>query len=147
MIKSALESVPGFMGVFAADGLPEPEASVPCFLVVNTDVAAEPGEHWVAIGLQSGGRGVFFNSFGLPPLVPEIQDFIRKHAPNQLQFCNIVLQDAKTQSCGYYCIAFVKHMARGGTLQSFVGYFTHAHGNIVRRNETLLAAMLRQLES
>lgn len=142
MIQARLESIPSFVGVFAADRLPD-QVPIPCFLVANTDVSNEPGEHWIAIALMAGGSAVFFNSFGLPPLVPEIVTFIRRNAPNHLKYSNIVLQDGNSESCGWFCIAFIEHLARGGTLESFVALFTHVRRNVGLKNERILAELVQ----
>ena len=122
-ITTALQDLKCFEGVFARDRLPL-NVSKPALLVVNTDDSSEPGEHWVSVYTGVNNKAIFFNSFGLPPLSPEVIDFVARNATS-LQYCNVVLQDAFSETCGYFCIAFGRHVAKGGTLSSFVSFFTH----------------------
>ena len=52
-----------FQGVFSADTLPEK----PRLLVGNTDPSDKPGNHWIAVFVDSTGRGEYFDSFGRKP--------------------------------------------------------------------------------
>ena len=55
-----------FGGVFAADELPKTFDTFPCGLVANTDPSTEPGTHWVAFYFPSRDKGEFFDSYGYP---------------------------------------------------------------------------------
>ena len=35
--------------------------------IVNTDLAIDPGQHWVALYFK-GNKAIYFDSYGLPPL-------------------------------------------------------------------------------
>ena len=61
-IEHVLRRVCGkdFDGVFSADTLPEK----PHLLVVNTDPAHEPGQHWVCICVKDDGYGEYFRLVG-----------------------------------------------------------------------------------
>ena len=48
-----------FQGVFSADTLPRR----PRLLVCNTDESTKPGQHWIAIHVDTDGRGEYFDSF------------------------------------------------------------------------------------
>ena len=52
-----------FQGVFSADTLP----GRPRLLVCNTDESTKPGQHWIAIHVDTDGRGEYFDSFGRAP--------------------------------------------------------------------------------
>ena len=54
-----------FGGVFAADEVPKIITS-PCGFVANTDPSTEPGTHWVAFYFPSREKGEFFDSYGYP---------------------------------------------------------------------------------
>ena len=68
-----------FMGVLAINQLPYIQSYLrPCGLIVNTDSANLPGEHWIAVILNICGRGEIFDSFGeLPP--SELAIWMNKH--------------------------------------------------------------------
>jgi hypothetical protein len=65
-------------------------------------------------------------------------------APRGLQYCNVCLQSADSTMCGYFCIAFGRHVARGGSLSSFVGLFTHRAGNVLTANDEIVSSILRE---
>jgi hypothetical protein len=52
-----------FQGVYSIDTLPE----TPRLLVCNTDPSYKPGQHWVALYVDSRRRGEYFDSFGRKP--------------------------------------------------------------------------------
>lgn len=94
-----------FRGVFAADTLPK-KVCVPCTLVVNTDVAGKPGQHWVAIFITKKRQGFYFDSYGLPPSVPFHIAFIRRNCTSWV-FNSKLLQSFTTFVCGHYACLFV----------------------------------------
>lgn len=139
-IRMGLRDVNEFIGVFARDQIPQ-HVGLPALLVVNTDKADEPGEHWIAIHLSRSRKAAFFNSFGLPPLSREVAEFLTLNS-DALQYCNAVLQDANSVACGLFCIAFGRHMSRGGSLSTFVSLFTHRSGNVAARNDDIVRDIL-----
>ena len=75
----AAKHVPRFLGVFAADTLPDPSVvahAAPTSLVVNYDPHELPGSHWVACRI-SRRVAEWFDSFGL---APDADDLILGHA-------------------------------------------------------------------
>lgn len=121
-LDQALKGTPLFIGVFACDRLPA-SVTVPATLIVNTDPATEPGEHWIAIYLQRDDRADYFCPFGLPPLIGDIQAFLAKYSGSGLRYNQCTMQDASTTLCGDFCICFVRCIARGLSLSQFVARF------------------------
>jgi hypothetical protein len=77
-ILCTLKDVPSFLGVYPSDILP---ASITrsATLIVNADPHTACGTHWLAIHLQPRSYyGYFFDSYGLPPLIPSIATFMRR---------------------------------------------------------------------
>ena len=144
ILRACLSDLKCFRGVFAADKLPLDRITDKSLFVINTDNADEPGEHWVSLYVRADGTAVFFNSFGLPPLVPSVGQFIRAVAPRSLQYSNVCIQSATSTSCGLFCIAFCRFMAMGGDLSLFVSLFTHKAGNIMRANDVIVKEILIQ---
>ena len=89
-------------GVFPKDEIPKNFPSYPACLVANTDVASDPGEHWVALYFPNAGLCEFFDSFGGPPSVYDISIDVPK-----IQYSNVKLQSDTTTVCGHYCIYFL----------------------------------------
>lgn len=144
-ICAALRDIKQFVGVFPRDRLPVLK-KLPAFLVINTDSADEPGEHWIAVCISRQRQAIFFNSFGLPPLSADVVSFIDRYS-NRLEYCNVVLQNAYSTVCGFYCIAFVRHMANGGTLSRFVSQFVRRGGSFSRTgtNDDVVVRLLRRI--
>lgn len=121
-IEARLRGVRYFKGVFACDRLPI-RIQAPATLVINTDPAADPGEHWVSVHVRRDYRVDYFDPFGFPPLIPEIQAFAYRNGWSGQRYNTVTLQDASTSLCGDYCIAFVQAVAQGEELPDFVARF------------------------
>lgn len=125
-IKYCLSSVPGFWGVFARDTLPTFEKSSPMTvirrsckranaqyisLVVNTDVLAGRGKHWIAIIIRYDGHCFLFDSLGGVPHVVEIKNFCTQfggkctYNPRSHQLLN-------TNTCGAYACFVIWKVCR-----------------------------------
>ncbi|XP_043476691.1 uncharacterized protein LOC122507831 [Leptopilina heterotoma] len=66
------------VGVYPADKIPH-FLTRPSAIVINTDDHTKPGTHWVAIHISKDGRGTYFDSYGLPPFVPQHLDCLRRN--------------------------------------------------------------------
>ena len=65
-----------FGGVYPRDLLPRTLDGKA--IVINTDPHDQPGAHWVCVYLNSPVVE-YFDSYGLPPMHRDIQDFIARH--------------------------------------------------------------------
>ncbi len=111
----------GFLGVFTADELPPLPRRRPVFFVANTDVAAGPGQHWVAFYYPSGGEGArpeFFDSAGHPPDYYRFDLKKRDFIHNDIQ-----LQASSSYLCGAYVLYYLFWRVRGKTMKSIVHDF------------------------
>ena len=89
-------------GVFAKDQLKKPLKDG--FYIINLDNSDGPGTHWTALYKINDGFSFYYDSFGF--IAPEeIEDLLHKYEYNKKQ-----IQDIKSTSCGFYCIAFIKFM-------------------------------------
>ena len=61
---------PQMQGVFPSD------KTYPAGLISNTDPRDLPGTHWVAMYFTSPGISEFFDSYGFPPEVYGMEDYI-----------------------------------------------------------------------
>lgn len=110
---------PYFAGVFAADTLPIRLHQRPALLICNTDPVSKPGTHWVAFYIGKHGEGEFWDSYGMPPIVPLHRKFLDRmckkwtHNPTSLQAIDSLV-------CGEYCALYLFHRAHGHTLDCFV---------------------------
>ena len=70
-----------FVGVFAADELPTLN-TFPSGFVANTDPSTEPGTHWVAFYFPSREKGEFFDSYGNPLNITDLNLTTSKYGTN-----------------------------------------------------------------
>lgn len=106
-----------FLGVFPIDLIPLSAMKFPCCLVVNTQDSKREGLHWVAVMKTENRLGVYFDSFGYPPL-PEIGELFDNCI--DYQFNDTRLQSSLSTVCGQYVIFALTHLARGFTLENIV---------------------------
>lgn len=103
-IDSVLKrNCPIYRGVYAADKLPSIIIR-PCVIVVNTDPASQPGQHWICIYFDDYGYGEFFDSLGIHPK----RSFERYLNNNCIDwnFNDKQLQSLVSRFCGHYCIYY-----------------------------------------
>lgn len=131
-INNVLKGLSSYGGTCPADLIPLP-IKYPITFVINTDPASERGEHWVAIHISAKKKGIYFDSFGFPCLSHHISDYLTKHCSSYV-FSSKTLQHPEWQSCGMYCIAFVRHMSAGGRFNHFIERFTT---NLLQNEKTL----------
>lgn len=138
-ILKALQDLPAqTRGVFPADRIPN-RWSRPAAIVANTDDHTKPGKHWVAIYVDENGHGIYFDSYGLPPLISHHYNRLRRNC-RTLEWNTKPLQALKSRVCGEYCISFLDCMCRGITLATFCRYFTSNK----MKNDTIVARYYRK---
>ena len=104
-----------FGGVFPSDELPSRVPEGKRLFIANTDPAAEPGQHWVALYFGKGPHCTYFDSYGLPPFVGGIDRFIDGNA-ECWTYNEKSLQDPNSTMCGHYCVFFAVHLCDGMSL-------------------------------
>ena len=55
--------------VYAADHVPKILSPTPIAIVTNLDTSNKPGSHWIAIYIDRNGYGIYFDSYGLAPML------------------------------------------------------------------------------
>lgn len=114
-INSVMKKYPLFQGVFPCDMIPLIEGEGG--LIVNTDNSKEKGTHWVALYTNGDGNILYFDSFGLPPIVYEIIIYIKKF--RECTYNTVQIQDIYSSDCGELCIAFLIYMFKGHSMAQF----------------------------
>ena len=114
-MKSWPKTCDQFLGTFAADRLPSVwnQREDRC-LVANTEIQSREGRHWVAFFLQRNGHVEYFDSYGLPPTVPEFVQFLRRHAKSW-NYNNLPRQGLGSDTCGHHCLFYLWHRCHGLT--------------------------------
>ena len=100
-----------FRGVYPRDGLPT-TATTDSLYVCNTDPSDRPGGHWVTIHFDRNKRAEYFDSFGLPPVFAEFEQFMNDNSKFWLHNKRVV-QDVYSSACGHHCIFFAVHRCIG----------------------------------
>jgi hypothetical protein len=73
--------------------------------IINLESAPSVGSHWVAMRIQNK-EAMYCDSFAGPP-VEEAINFVRQKKGSHLAYNNSVIQDFKSNNCGYYSFCFL----------------------------------------
>ena len=119
-IESYLAEDDQFLGCFPKNKLPPFPSQFPKSLIVNTDEASKPGEHWVALVLTNK-KCFYFDSFGLPIVDFQISRFLKGY--EKVSYSNTCIQDVKSNKCGEFCIAFLQNVKSKKSYMEFVNKF------------------------
>ena len=93
--------------------------------IVNTDLAGEPGQHWLWLWTEQN-KCEIFDSYGLPLHVytnPELHQWWSQW--KYLTRSDITLQALDSQTCGHYALFFLIARAQGQTYQEYHYVLTH----------------------
>lgn len=134
-IKYNLRGYENFVGVFPCDLLPQLMPGQA--MIVNTDPHNEPGEHWVAFYMTNTEHLEYFDSFGLPPLVPSLRSYINSSKHYKFTYSTIQLQHETGVTCGNYCIAFVKYRLSN---QPFISLLAHFTSSLINNDQIVYKA-------
>ena len=117
------------VGVFPADQILR-VWSKPTALVVNTGDHKRPDMHWVAVYVNKSCDGLYFDSFGIPPVIPDHINRLRKNFKS-FRWNTVQLQ-SDTDVCGQYCIMFLSYMCKGLGFEKFLDNFSK---NLVKNDD------------
>ena len=132
-----------FRGVYPRNKLPHfVDTRRPSAFVINTDQAPGPGEHWVAVWFDGRGKAEYFDSFGLPPLHPDIESFISRHSQSYL-YNPRLLQDLSSSMCGVYVLYYIFMKSRGSRMSRILSPF---HPHKLWTNDRKVWSMVQQLK-
>ena len=89
--------------VVAKDCLPEIINTYPIAIVCNTHDADQPGEHWIAMYVDSKRHGDYFDPYGRQPQHIEFTNFMNEHcsewAPNDRTLMMMMMMCCSLRSC------------------------------------------------
>ena len=120
------------------------------FYIINNQSSTEGnGTHWCALFL-SKNISFFFDSFGCSPSV-EIVKFVKRFESKHLYYNNFIIQDLKSDNCGYYSIAFILFIERNkkdnySNLLEIIDEFINYFDDNTKRNDRILEALFRMYE-
>ena len=112
-IDDLLKNYSKFKGAYPCDQIPninDAEYSMVC----NTDVSRLPGEHWTSFVVR-GNNVYYFDSFGRLfdnfSFPDDYRAYLRQiFGSKKVYFQNKVLQGFHSNTCGEYCVYFIKQM-------------------------------------
>lgn len=144
-INDFLRKIPSFVGAFPCNHIPDPDETQSAFVINLSPFDASDdsiqGSHWVAIVIRDG-KGIYFDSMGLPPLQSDILKFLSQHSI-RYKFNTQNLQSIHSRVCGVYCIDFITMHALGENLRGYLSSFQVDH----RFNDRLVVDRVTCLSS
>ncbi|RWS25744.1 uncharacterized protein B4U80_05847 [Leptotrombidium deliense] len=76
-----------YQGTYACDMIPG-KLTPPFIIIINTKASDHNGEHWVALYVKYNNRGIYFDSYGLPPQQKDIMVAITHYCFNGCKYNN-----------------------------------------------------------
>jgi hypothetical protein len=115
VFKTNINTKKHFSG-FSSPDLPLPKLKrFPTIIILNTDKANGPGEHWCLLFVKSKRKADFFDPYGNPPT------YYNFDKPIFDKLDDVVYSDSCVQgitpTCGHHCIFFSIQRARGHSME------------------------------
>ena len=109
-----------------------------CYIINMQSSTQGNGTHWVALYVQKS-NAFYFDSFGaLPP--NEVIMLVKQRKGCHLYYSNWIVQDLKSEACGWYCIAFLTfmHQNRNRDLKEVFNEFSNNFLDDTSKNDEIL---------
>ncbi|CAC5405126.1 unnamed protein product [Mytilus coruscus] len=135
-VEDALSGLP--VTVCCADDLPPYLSDRPRTYVVNTDNFDHKGSHWVAFHFSASGPPDYFYSLGQLP--ETYQRYFRNLLiVNGPQYCVVShqIQPDDSDTCGLYCIYYVKLRCQGLKMKDIFNNFSST--DLIKNDSKLVA--------
>jgi len=126
-----------FRGVYAADELKKIKV-VPGIYIINCDTSNLPGSHWICIYFSPLMQGYYFDSYGIPPYIPQHKYFLIKNSKHCWKYNKVELQSLDSSVCGHYCCLFVMFVSQGHAADDFAKKFYGAYNSFCNDALTIL---------
>jgi hypothetical protein len=131
-----------YKGCFPADKITQSISAFPACMVVNTDGAGDPGEHWTAIFVQDPLHVEYFDSLGdWPPSSTAIGKYLTRF-PMIKHNGGIRFQSERSAACGEFAIYFLHMRCKGLGFGQILKRLNSAKGgpNVLVKNFTYYLA-------
>ena len=138
-LLNKLHFIKTFLGVFPCDNLPILK-SFPASLIMNTEPQNKPGKHWVAMYINENRFGLYFDSYGFPPLNEEFKEFLDKNC-SAWTYNKIMFQSYNSFTCGDYCVLFILLESLGYSIYDYIHLFT----DDTRTNDEIVHEIFKSL--
>ena len=120
-IENYLKDQRGFLGCFAYNDLPPFPKKFPVSMIINTHRKNQPGEHWLALVLTKS-KCLYFDSFGVGITEETIVSYLQQKY-EKVTVNNECIQHLYSESCGLFCIAFIKNVKNNASFETFISNF------------------------
>lgn len=114
----------------------------PAALVFNTDSSKKPGSHWVAVYVDKNSQAQYFDSYGIPPLIPDHIRSLQKNCKT-IRHNDQQMQSSSSAVCGQFCIMFLYCMTMCGRFEDFRDLFSQN----LTRNDTIVSEFVENLSA
>jgi hypothetical protein len=132
-------TAPWFHG-FSSPDLPLPRIRrKPALIILNTDNARGPGEHWCVALIRNRNVCEFFDSFGLPPAVYNFEAQLLKHCQN-IRYNEFKVQGS-SPTCGHHCLFYALKRGRGFTAKQIC---EKMYSSNTERNDRMVYNYIKQ---
>ena len=121
-IENYLKDQRGFLGCFACNDLPPFPKKFPVSMIINTHRKNQPGEHWLALVLTKS-KCLYFDSFGVGITEETIVSYLQQKY-EKVTINNECIQHLYSESCGLFCIAFIKMLKVNQVLKNLFQKFS-----------------------
>jgi len=130
--------ISNFVGVYSSDRIPLKCYKLKNFcMILNLDSHNEPGSHFVSIHYKNNYLE-YFDSYGLPPIIPKIIDFIRYLTTNKnaaLKINKKKIQSNTSMFCGLFCLGHLMSKNLMFTMDDYVSIYSK---NTLELNDELV---------
>ena len=127
-LNKQLVDIKKFIGTFASDELKSVKICFyPTFLIINLDERSGTGTHWIAMAIYQNNIYVCDPLGGIQPSATIPADFVNfLHLISEKRSLCLTrqLQHSDSDTCGLYCVTFVREMARLNCFSEFIRLFT-----------------------
>ena len=129
-------------GVYMKDQLPNKPKNGNYIINLQSSIDGN-GTHFNTLSIQD--RNCFFyDSYGAPPSV-EIREFVKRRPNTRLGFNNWVIQDLKSENCGYFCVSLLIYLNPLKMYESANTYINQFVDN-TKQNDELLKRSFKVLK-
>ena len=111
-----------------------------CYIINLQSSTSGNGTHWLALFIHKN-IAYFFDSYGAPPSV-EIMKFVKKRKGCHMYYNNFIIQDLKSDNCGFYALAFLlwcySYVLFSKDMKNMYSDFVDAFSDDTTKNDKIL---------
>ena len=131
------------IGVFSKDKLPTKRLAGD-YIINLQNFEDGGGTHWVACKIFDNKKCCYMDAFGFD-CPPDIKEFLTPFRP--FAFNTREIQDLKSEKCGYFCLAFLRHVkdfdCKNDVYKEFYD-FLNSFSNNTKTNDVIVMEMVNR---